>query len=122
MASESNVSNRSRVAAADLSALQYTIVDETSAGLVEAGSIGDEKALGVLQNKPVSGETATVAVGGRSKIVLGATLVAGDKVMGSAAGKAIAATIGLIALGSIVEGGDLDEIGSIELEKIREHA
>ena len=57
---------------------------------------------------------------GQSKVVLGATLTPGTKVMGSAAGKAVAATTGLISIGSIVEGGLLDEIGSVLLEKVRE--
>jgi hypothetical protein len=123
MASEHDLRTVSRVTNADLSALQYTVVDvNTTTGLIEAGSSGDEAALGVLQDKPGSGEVGRVAVGGQSKIVLGATLTPGTKVMGSAAGKAIAVTIGLVSIGSIVEGGADTEIGSILLEKVREHA
>jgi len=117
MATENALKSIPYTASADLSALQYTFVkmsgDYSVAG---APAAGGADAVGILQNDPVSGAAAAVAVAGQSKIVLGATLTAGTKVTCSAAGKAVAATTGQSYLGVLVEGGALDQIGAIVLD------
>jgi hypothetical protein len=61
-------------AAADLSAAQYKIVDV--AGTISAAN---SAALGVLYNKPKSGEGATVAVSGHMKAYAGGTITKGAR-------------------------------------------
>ena len=62
----------SLVAAADLSANQYYVVKMNSAGDVLLHDDNDEQfPLGVLQNAPASGETASVLVAGVTKVVAG---------------------------------------------------
>lgn len=66
-----------RVAAADLSALQYTFVKEDSAGKVVAVAAATDIPLGVLQNAPTSGQEAEVLVVGGTKLKAGATITLG---------------------------------------------
>jgi hypothetical protein len=62
-------------AAADLSAKQYKFVKLASATTVNvAGSA--EAAIGILQNKPTSGQTAEVMIQGVSDLVVGTSGVA----------------------------------------------
>ncbi len=123
MANESNLDTRSRVATAvSLADKQYFIVDQDTAGLIELADSGDALVLGVLQDNPVANEVGRVAVGGRSKVVLGATLAIGAQVMSDGNGKAIQATIGLISIGALVLGGDDLDIGEVELDRTVMHA
>lgn len=64
-------------AAADLSALQYTTVDVTAAGQVNAATAAGE-IVGILQNKPTAGQTAEVMVSGVSKAIAGGAIAVGD--------------------------------------------
>ena len=78
-------------AAADLSASQFMIVKKNgSTGVVLAASA--EKCIGVLQNKPVSGQPALVFNGGQGKILYGGTVNDGDLITSDAASKGIATT------------------------------
>jgi hypothetical protein len=61
-------------AGADLSTFQYKIV--TVSGTLAAANA---TALGVLQNKPKSGESARVAYSGHMKAIVGAAVTAGDE-------------------------------------------
>ena len=65
-------------AAADLSAKQYYFVKLASSTTVNVCAAVTDKPIGVLQNKPESGEQAIVRVFGVSKISADATLAAGD--------------------------------------------
>lgn len=66
-----------RVAGADLSALQYTFVKQNSAGAVVAVSAATDIPIGVLQNTPISGQEAAIVVVGGTKLVAGATVTNG---------------------------------------------
>lgn len=66
-----------RVAGADLSALQYTFVKENSSGQVVAVAAATDVPIGVLQNAPTSGQEATVLVTGGTKLKAGATITLG---------------------------------------------
>lgn len=108
----------SLVAAADLSALQYTVVKLDSNGLAAAMAAITDVPFGILQNAPALGEIANVipiGSGKCSKIVLGATLTPGALITSSAAGKAAAAASTAYPVGQLMEGGALDEIGAISL-------
>lgn len=117
MATENALKSIPYTASADLSALQYTFVkmsgDYSVAG---APAAGGADAVGILQNDPVSGAAAAVAVAGQSKILLAATLTAGAKITTDANGAAVAATTGNTILGTLVEGGASGQIGAVVLD------
>lgn len=75
-------------AAADLRALQYTFVKLDANGNVVACSAAGEKSIGVLQNKPNTGENALVRPHGMSKVVASAAIAANDFLTTTAAGQA----------------------------------
>jgi len=66
-----------RVAGADLSALQYTFVKQDSAGAVVAVSAATDVPIGVLQNAPLAGQEAAVCVVGGTRLKAGATITNG---------------------------------------------
>ena len=82
------------VAAADLSALQYTFVKLNSSGEAAACASATDIPIGVLQNAPTSGQEAEVLVVGGTKIVAGAAIGEGALVGTSSAGKAVALVAG----------------------------
>lgn len=103
MAFESNLVCITTVAGSDLSAHQYHfMVIGSDEEISEAGNTVHVD--GVLQNKPVSGAAATLAISGISRVVLGAEVHAGDLVMSDASGKAVRAAAGQIA-GKALESG-----------------
>jgi hypothetical protein len=71
-------------AAADLSTKQYHFVKLATATTVNVCDAVTDVPIGVLQNNPASGGTATICVLGVSKVVADATLAAGD-VIGTSA-------------------------------------
>lgn len=90
------------IAAADLSAKQYCFVnaDTTAAGSKAALPSAGGRAVGVLQNKPASGEAAEICVDGISKCLVGTGgVTAGDTVQALATGDITTATTGDYALG-----------------------
>jgi len=82
------------VAAADLSAKQYTFVKLDSSGTVVAAAAATDIPIGVLQNAPTSGQEAEVLVVGGTKLVAGAAIGEGALVGTSSAGKAVALVAG----------------------------
>ncbi len=82
------------VAAADLSAKQYTFVKLNSSGQVAAAAAATDIPIGVLQNAPTSGQEAEVLVVGGTKLVAGAAIGEGALVGTSATGKAAALVAG----------------------------
>jgi len=82
------------VAAADLSAKQYTFVKVNSSGQAAACTGATDKAIGILQNAPYSGQECEIVVSGGSKVYAGGTLVTGNSVGTDANGKAVALTQG----------------------------
>ena len=82
------------VAAADLSALQYTFVKLDSAGKAAAASAATDIPIGVLQNAPTAGQEAEILVVGGTKIVAGAAIGEGALVGTSSTGKAVALVAG----------------------------
>jgi hypothetical protein len=89
----------SLVAAADLSAKQYYIVDVDTAGKAALCGAG-EVPFGSLQNKPEAGYVAEVQVYGVAKVVAGAIVAVGASVTSDANGKAVTATTGDNVLGT----------------------
>jgi hypothetical protein len=93
MTTNSNYVNISVVAGADLSAKQNTFVKVNSSGQAVSAAAG-EAAIGVLSNKPASGQTASIQVFGVAKVLAGATIAAGARVAADADGKGVTATAG----------------------------
>lgn len=82
-------------ASADLSAVQYHIVERTGAHSCNVCNNAADVPLGVLQNDPRSGEAATVRLQGKSKVVSdgsGTAIAVGDRVGTNAAGRAVKKT------------------------------
>ena len=116
MSYESTLTTISLLAAADLSALQYTFVDVNSSGQAAAPSGAGAACLGVLQNDPdAANKVSAVAIAGVSKVKLGATVAAGASVMTDANGAAITATATNVILGRALAGGDAGEIVPVAL-------
>lgn len=74
---EEDLRCRSGVAAADLSAKQFYGVKIDSAGLIALASAAGEAIYGVLQDKPTSGKTCSVAVSGITKAKAGGVIAPG---------------------------------------------
>ena len=83
------------LATGDLSALQYTFVQQTTLGGVTGTTINTQIPIGILQNAPTAGQAAEIMVAGVSKLVAGTSaLVANDRVGSTAGGKAVTLTTG----------------------------
>ena len=103
----------SKSAGADLSADQFKVVTMGAGEVVTLDTTaGGAASFGVLQNDPLLGEPAAIAIGGQTKIRLGATLADGVPFTISALGVAVAPVTGNKVLGTITEGGADGEIGS----------
>lgn len=81
-------------AAADLSAKQYYFVKQTAAGEVNVCTGATDKPIGVLQNKPESGEDAEIISFGITKVSADAALSVDDLIGTSADSQADAKTPG----------------------------
>lgn len=109
------------VAAADLSAYQYRAVRLSAAKNVNVasnnlGSSAVGAACGVLQNKPQSGEAATVAHTGLSKAVAGATVTVNALATHDGSGYIIDAVSGSMVIGRILEAGAAQEVVTVQLQ------
>ena len=81
-------------AGADLSSSQFYFVKLASATTVDVCSAITDIPIGILQNTPESGETATIAIFGISKVSADGTLAAGNLIGTSADGQADAIVAG----------------------------
>lgn len=102
-------------AAADYSAKQYFLVKQTASDTATLAGAGED-VIGVIANKPRSGELASVqSISGSLtiKVVLGGTVAIGAPLKSDANGKAITATTGNKAFGrAMIAGvaGDIIEV------------
>lgn len=104
------------LAGADLSAKQFYFV-KPNAGTQDSvvlAAAGDP-AIGVLQNKPTSGQGATVASFGISKVVAGGTIAAWDPIAADAAGKAVKAVGSAVVLGYATEAATAAQLVGVML-------
>lgn len=96
-------------AGADLTAKQFCgVVCNSSGAAAAAGAAAF--VVGILQNKPNTGQPATITYGGVSKGLLGGTVAAGAKVTTDAAGKFVTATTGQAVAGTALVGGSSGEV------------
>ena len=95
MALETPLLDLAYAANADLSALQYHIVKIVSANTCGTTSATTDTPVGVLQNKPASGQGASVRIFGVTKCVAGAAVGAGSLVVTTAAARGSTVTSGV---------------------------
>ena len=120
MASEMPVWDDPFEAGEDLSSDQYRFV-VLSGGKVYRPNASTDKAIGILQNNPESGEAASVRRLGRSKLVAGETIAENEYVKleyvsASDAGKGLDADVALdLASAYCIEGGDQDELITVDV-------
>lgn len=94
----------SLTASADLRTHQYKWVKLSGAGTVTVCAASTDEPIGVLLNKPNTGEAAEIATDGIVKVVAGAAITAGAALMSDASGRAItAATAGNKTFGKALE-------------------
>jgi len=100
-------------AGADLSSKQYHFVKLASATTVDVCAAITDVPIGILQNNPTSGNTATICIFGISKVVADGTLAAGNVIGTSADGQADAITPGtdttVYAMGQAITAGSAAE-------------
>lgn len=113
--SQSNMGEKTKKASEDLSSKQFYIVQMDSSGDMEVGESATDLLLGVLQDKPESGQVGCYRHEGTSKVVASAAIAIGAYVTTTNAGKAVTTTTqGDIVIGKALEAaatdGDIIEI------------
>lgn len=119
MAHEEALHVLSRPAGADLSnwsSLKYTVVKLDTNGAVVTATASTDVAYGVLQNDPKAGQAARIAVGGVTKLRLGATIAAGALVAFDTTGKGKVPATGNRVIGIAVYGGVSGDIVPVLLQ------
>lgn len=100
------------IAAADLSALQYTFVKKNSTGGIVAVAAATDIPYGVLQNKPTSGGVCDIVLLGGTLLKAGALINAGVLIGTGSTGKAVALAAGTdgtkYLLGQLCDGAGAD--------------
>lgn len=119
MATYNTDNTRTFLAGEDLSAAQYHFVTLEADGFVDIADADAEQCIGVLMNKPTSGNAATVALSGRVLVEAGGAITAGDAVVTNTAGEAVelttSASATAVTMGYAVEDGVDGQIIAIEL-------
>lgn len=105
-------------AAIDLTDEQYHIVEESAAGVCNISSddnAGAATMVGILQNKPDSGQAARVADSGESKVKAGGSITAGTWLTCGGSGLAAAATSGDLVFGRAQEAASSEQYLRVRL-------
>jgi hypothetical protein len=105
----------SLIASGDLSSSQYRFVQLSADNTVVICTGITDVPVGVLQNKPTSGQAATVRCAGISKLECGASLSAGDIVATATDAQAQVAVSTQHVAGQIIEGAAADEVGTASI-------
>ena len=101
-------------AAADLSAKQFYVVKCSADGAFNLTGSAGEAMLGILQDKPESGQVGNVMGVGVSKVMVGTGDLAADaEWQAGADGKAIAAASGDIVGGTVLIGAAAGEYATV---------
>lgn len=96
------------VAGESLTAKQYHIVKVGSADNEVVAAAAASQGFGVVQNAPASGAPATVGIGGKTKIKIGAAVSRGAVLTADSAGKGVTATTGQKHVLMAMEAGTAD--------------
>lgn len=101
-------------AAADLSAKQFCAVKMSGDLAVAACSVAGERSVGILQNDPASGQSASVCHSGQCKAKLGATVAsAGLPLQCDANGALIPAVSGKFVIALSMQAGASGDIADV---------
>lgn len=87
---------RTMKAGSDLRLKQYHILRASAAGVTEQASNpggGPDEIVGVLANKPNSGQAASVVYGGEFKVVVGSATTANAMLTTNGSGRAVTASV-----------------------------
>lgn len=111
---------RTLIAAADYSAKQYHFVSvEATTGKALLNAAITAKTIGVLQNKPLAGEPASVMINGISFVVADGTLAAGDSIGSSSDAQAATIAEGsattVYKVGTCLVGAGAGNLATVEL-------
>jgi hypothetical protein len=119
MGYENKLATLTRPAAADLSTKQYYGVKIDSSGKAALAGEGDI-AIGILQNAPAAlGRAASIAYGGVSKVVGGATVAAGARFSFNSSGLAVGVGSGDDhAMGIVLEDLANGKIGTVLIQPV----
>lgn len=112
MVTEEIVYNTSVMAGADLSSKQFHCVKLNSSGQAILSGAG-ENALGILQDKPASGQVGAVCCLGKSMAAYGASVTAGQNLTPDANGMLVPATGNDAVVAMAAESGSEGEICSV---------
>lgn len=114
--------NKGYKAGSDLSTKQWYLVKQTAVDTVDITSAGTDLVMGVIQNKPKSGEIADVLrVGGGAtlKVKIGGTVSIGDRLKSDSSGRGVTTTTsGDVTFGIALQAGVSGDI--IEVAGARE--
>jgi hypothetical protein len=116
MAIQENFQTITLVAGADLSERQYRFVSVNASGEAVAAGAG-ANAIGVLQNDPVAGQAATIAISGVVKVEAGGVVTRGGQVASGANGVAANAANDNNTLGTALDTGANGRIISMLFQK-----
>src|SRR3990167_11290259 len=94
MATAQNEQIITLTAGEDLSAKQYYLSTISTGADNPASLAGDGNKAFVILNEPSTGQAASLAIGGVTKVVAGAAFTRGDKLASNGSGKAITAVAG----------------------------
>ncbi len=111
MAEQGRVTARTMQAAGDMRTTQYHVLRQAAAGTTNVASNpggGHDDVIGVLQNKPNSGQAASVGYMGEARIVAGGTVTAGALVAPNGSGRVIDATSGDWTIGQALTAATAD--------------
>ena len=118
MATEAVLTQITLPANDDMSADQYkfAIVNSDSEADLAGANV---MCVGVIQSVQGSevGSAVAVAIGGKTKVKLGGTVVAGAVVTSNASGLAVTATTGQTCNGICIKGGASGEVGEMQIAK-----
>lgn len=107
---------RTGLASEDLSSKQYFIVQLDATGGIEVAEGATDFIVGVLQNKPESGQAATYRFLGTSKVQAGGAITVGAWVTTAADGEAVVTTTdGDVVIGRALEAADAQDIFEVQL-------
>ncbi len=118
MAFDNRILTHGFPASGDLSGNKFRAVKIDSNGEIAVATAITDIIIGILQNEPdAQGKEASVALEGISKIVLGATLAIGVQCGTGTDGRAVADAATNYTIGTILQGGDAGDVGSVHLNR-----
>lgn len=99
-------------AGANLTGKLFYLAKLDTDGDIVVGTLGSS-VIGPITEEATSGNPATVQMSGIAKVILGATLDPGTRVASDATGKAIAAVTDEFEIGTLLTGGQANEIATM---------